>query len=70
VLTRTDSETEAAALRKAGAVVCVASERPDDKTLAAETLRCLGVDEARIEGWLQQFETTGEWEKADKAHAF
>jgi CPA2 family monovalent cation:H+ antiporter-2 len=70
VLTRTDSETEAASLRKAGAVVCVASERPDDKTLAAETLRYLGVNEARIEGWLQQFETTGEWEKADKAHAF
>jgi K+:H+ antiporter len=70
VLTRAENEAAAAPLRQAGAVVCVASERPDDKTLAAETLRHLGVDDARIEQWRQQFETTGAWEKADKAHAF
>jgi CPA2 family monovalent cation:H+ antiporter-2 len=70
VLLRASSEQEASELRALGALACVCAEDPDDRTLALETLRALGIDEARIARWQNAFEPDPEWEKADKAHAF
>ncbi|HSR51669.1 MAG TPA: cation:proton antiporter [Acidobacteriota bacterium] len=69
IITRVSDESQAAPLQELGAVVCVAPEDPDDKTLAAETLRYLGVDEDHIKRWSGQMEQESEWEIADKAHA-
>lgn len=70
VLVRVRREDEADRLRATGAVVCVSPDDPDDQTLAAETLRALGIAEERISRWLAELVDDPRWEKADKAHAF
>lgn len=67
---RVVDEAEAAPLRELGAVVCIAPQDPDDRTLAIETLRFLEVSEDQIDRWAGQFDENPEWERADKAHAY